>query len=102
MEFKSISGQTGKNFEWTLSQLKKASNFLQIRRFNFVQRIPVGNAVLKDENGNTNSITTYDTISLTMQELSFGENVPTIVGSLSASKPDEITFLILTIKPSEN
>ena len=106
LEFKSISREAGQTrdsaapifSEWTLGQLKNApgtgrQNSIQILNFRFGQRVPIITS-----NSNVN----YENIGLTLQKLTVPENIPTVVGSLSTSKLDEIIFLVLTVKQSEN
>jgi hypothetical protein len=36
-----------------------------------------------------------------MQRFGVPENVPTIVGTLSTTKPNELMFLVLTVNPAQ-
>ncbi len=114
VEFKTISNETAQNpntyapvfMEWTIGQLSnlpndKGQNSIQLRNFRFGQRVPVIMGSSKTENGNSAPIINYEQIGITMQKLSLPENVPTIIGSLSTSKADELMFLILTVKSAE-
>ena len=114
IEFKSIANetnQTQENYnpifsEWTLSGLQsmpnaKGQDSIQFQSFRFGQRVPVKTSSYKDENGKTNNVINYEQIGLTMQRFNLSENVPTIVGSLSTSKPNEMLFLVLTVKSAE-
>ena len=84
--------------EWGFQYLEslpngQGKNSIQMRGFNFGQRIPIKYSA--------NSPTNYEQIGLIMKSMSLPENIPTIIGSLSGAKPDELIFLILTVKPAE-
>ncbi len=113
LEFKSVSNELDQNqenyapvfSEWTLGVLRSSpnsqgKNFIQFQNFRFGQRVPVKSGTLKDASGKTSSVINYEQVGLTMGKMSLPENVPTIIGSLSTSKPDELIFLVLTVKPT--
>lgn len=84
-------------FEWSLVGLQSlpnasGQNLIQFQSFRFGQRVPI-----KTSTGVFN----YEQIGLTIQRFSMSENVPTIIGSLSTSKSDELTLLVLTVKPAQ-
>jgi hypothetical protein len=112
MEFKGISNEPNQDVyapifsEWTLGQLislpdATQQNSILIQNFRFGQRVPVKTANYKDESGKSNAVLNYEAVGLSLQKLILPVNVPTIIGNLSTSKADELTFLILTIKPTE-
>lgn len=70
---------------------ENGQEMFQVRRFNFSQQLPITNSI-----GAIN----YETINLS-GNFSLVRNVPTVIGSLSTLKPDELMFLILTIKAAE-
>jgi len=100
-EYKSIINQNQESLvptfsEWSLNILKNPPNVqgkesIECQGFRFGQRVPV-----KTANG-----VNYEQIGLNMQRFSLPEGVPTIVGSLTTAKPDELMFLILTVKSSD-
>ena len=113
-EFKIVSNEASQDqenyvpifSEWSLVALRnlpneKGQNSIQFQSFRFGRRVPVRTATLKDESGKTSDVVNYEQIGLNMQKFSVSENVPTIVGSLSTAKPDELMFLVLTVKPAE-
>lgn len=71
---------------------EKGQETIQVRNFRFGQRVPVTSP-------GTN-IYTYEQIGLTTG-FSLPKNTPTVVGSLATSNPNELMFLILTVKPAE-
>ena len=104
VDFKSLSGfppQNQENYaptflEWKIGHFRslpneKGESLIQLQDLRFGQRIPIklGNAV------------NYEHIGLLLHKLSLPENVPTVIGSLSGSRPDELMFLVLTFKPVE-
>lgn len=101
-QFKGIDYETNqdKNLpafsEWSLSGMQnalddKGQETVQIQNFKFGQRIPIKN------NGGT---VTYEQIGLSTK-FSLMKNTPTVVGSVTTAKPDELMFLILTVKSAE-
>lgn len=88
--------------EWTLNGLEslpnaKGQTMIQFQNFRFGARIPV--LTTKADNGN--SVVNYEQIGLSMRKLSLPPNTPTVIGSLSTSKADELMFLILSVKSAE-
>ena len=113
VEFKSVSTPPlpGTNSdapifsEWTLGRLmsttgEKGANSIQLQNFRFGQRVPIKSAGFNGD-GKQIPILNYESIGLTMQKLNLTENVPTVVGSLSTSNPEELMFLVLTVKRAE-
>lgn len=85
--------------EWSIGQLQTSTadavsrNSFQITNFRFGQRVPVrlaGGAV------------NYEQVGLSLEKLNLPEGVPTVIGSFSTEKPDEMMFLVLTVKRAEN
>ena len=114
IQLKSVSNETissqERNFsifsEWTLNNLQtlpdaKGQNSIQFQDFRFGQRIPIITSSVRDESGKTNSVVNYEQVGLTIQRCSLAENVPTVIGSLSTLNPDELMFLVLTVKSAE-
>ena len=83
--------------DWTIDDLtnsfdEKGQEAIQIRKFAFYQRIPITSS-------NTAAVN-YEQLGLTTG-FSLAKNIPTVVGSLATSKPDEMMFLILTVRSAE-
>lgn len=92
--------------EWSLRNLRdfptsNGRKALQFEGFKFGARVPVTTERIKDESGKTVPVVNYESVGITTSRFSLNENEPTIVGSLATSKPDELMFLILTVKPVE-
>lgn len=105
IEFKSVSNVLNQNQEsftptfsdWSLVGIKsfplaQEKKLIQFQSFRFGQRVPIRTST---------GVVNYEQIGLSIQKISLPENVPTIIGSLSTSKPDELMFLVLTVKPTE-
>lgn len=101
-ESKSVSydSEPNKNLavfsEWSISGVEslldeRGQEMIQIRNFRFGQRVPVTSA---------GSAVNYEAVGLNTI-FSLMKNTPTIVGSVATSKPDELMFVILTVKPAE-
>lgn len=114
VQHKSMFGEYGQNqsvtnpvfSDWSLDGLKslpnaRGQNVVQFQGFRFGARVPVITASPKDNEGRITPVVNYEAIGLTLNRLSLMENEPTIVGSLSTSKSDELMFLVLTVKPTE-
>jgi hypothetical protein len=92
--------------ELTLNDLQnfsdaKGRNSIKFSNLRFGQRIPIVMTTIKDDSGKSNPVVNYEQIGLTLQRFSLAENTPTIVGSLSTTKPDELMFLVLTVRPTQ-
>jgi hypothetical protein len=91
--------------EWALRNLRSLSaatgrSTIQFDSFRFGARVPILTSV-RDDSGKTSSSVNYEAIGITTTRFSLSENEATIVGSLATSKPDELMFLVLTVKPAE-
>lgn len=103
IDFSAISNEPGANQEnftifsnWSLLGLKsfpnaQGRNLIQFQSLRFGQRVPVKSSA---------GVVNYEQVGITIQKFSVPEYVPTVVGSLSTSKSDELIFLILTVKPT--
>jgi hypothetical protein len=106
VEVKTISNQPAQNqdtpifSEWTLGRLQMLENSIELQNFHYGQRIPIRIGV-KDESGKQFLGVNYESVGLAMQKLNLRQNTPTVIGSLSTSNPDELMFLVLTVKPAE-
>jgi len=85
--------------DWKIDDLitsidEKGQEIIQVRKFTFYQRIPIASS------NADNAAMTYEQLGLTA-EFSLAKNVPTVVGSLATTKPNELMFLILTVKAAE-
>ncbi len=105
IEFKSVSNmmnQSQQDFtpifsEWSLVGIEsfpniQGKNLIQFQSFRFGQRVPVKTSA---------GVVNYEQVGISLKTFGVSENVPTIVGSLSTAKPDELMFLVLTVKPAE-
>jgi hypothetical protein len=105
IEFKSVSNalnQNQDNFapifsDWALLGLRslpdaQGKKSIQFQSFRFGQRVPVKTSA---------GVVNYERVGITLQSFGVSENVPTVLGSLSTAKPDELMFLVLTVKPVE-
>jgi len=113
VEYKSLLTEfnqiTDKNYpafsDWSLKGLRsipnaQGRNVLQFEMFRFGMRIPIVRSGA-GEGGNTQSSVVYDSTGVTTTRFSVNINEPTVIGSLTTSKPDELLFLVLTVKPAE-
>jgi hypothetical protein len=80
---------------WSLYGVKRVAdaggqNLIQLGTFQFGTRIPIqmGQAV------------SYDDTGLKINRLNMAENTPTIIGTMNASKTNELIVLVLTVRPS--
>ena len=91
--------------EWSLKGLKnlpnaQGRNVLQFDSFRFGMKIPIV-SYTKDENGKNVPGVIYDSTGITTMRFSINENEATIIGSLTTAKPDELMFLVLTVRAAE-
>jgi len=80
---------------------EKGQSPISITDFRFGQRVPIKTANFAAESGKSNSVINYEQIGLSMRKIGLTVNSPTVIGNLSASKPDEMMFLILTVKTTD-
>lgn len=76
-------------------------NSISIDNFRFGQRVPIRTANYSEESGKSNSVINYEQVGLTMRKIDLPADTPTIIGNLSATKSDEMSFLILTVRQTE-
>lgn len=113
VEYKSLLTEfnqiTDKNYpafsEWSLRGLRnipnaQGRNVLQFEMFKFGMRIPIVRSGAS-EGGNQQSSVVYDSTGVTTTRFNVNESEPTVIGSLTTSKPDELVFLVLTVKAAE-
>lgn len=89
--------------EWSIKGLRKMPNgagreTLMFDSFRFGARVPIA-LESTVENGEKSRKIIYDQIGITTYKFSLNENEPTIMGSLTTAKPDEMIFLVLTVQP---
>lgn len=110
MEFKGVSTEPNQDafapvfVDWTLGQLQnlpdaKGQNSIQIQNFRFGQRVPVRTSTVTDASGKTNAVVNYEYVGLSMQKIGLPLDTPIVIGNLHSSKPGEMAFLVLTVKP---
>ncbi len=92
--------------EWRLIGLRSAPNnagqkVFQVQSFKFGSRVPIKSAGIR-EDGKSTATVSYESIGLTLDKISFNENSPTLIGTLSLPKTDGTMFLVLTVKPVGN
>ena len=101
-ESKSVSyaSEPNKNLavfsEWSIAGVEslldeRGQDSIQIQSFRFGQRVPIVAS---------NSTIVYEPVGLSTR-FSLAKNTPTIIGSVTTSKPDELMFVILTVKSAE-
>lgn len=89
--------------DWQLANFKAepssaAKGLLSMQMFRFGARVPVRVTPITSGDGKTNAITNYESVGLTLNRLSIGENEPTLVGTISLPRTTGTVFLVLTIK----
>jgi hypothetical protein len=94
-----ISSDSPTFIEFALGRLKTiAGNNFQIENFRSGMRIPLKTGLIRGAEGRETPVVTYEQIGLTVNRLTLTENSPTVIGTLTTSKPNEIIVLVLTIK----
>lgn len=85
-------------YDLTLSGIKPNQNgAVQVDLLRFGIRVPVTTYVAN--NGNSTPITNYENLGITARPISLDFNEPTIVGTLTTSRPNELLVLVMTVKP---
>jgi hypothetical protein len=81
--------------DWALYGVKKVTdaggqNLVQLGTFQFGTKFPI-------QLGQTAA---YENTGLKINRLNLSENTPTVVGTMNASKTNELIVLVLTVRPS--
>lgn len=111
VEYKSLLTEfnqiTEKNYpafsEWSLKGLRSVTNaqgrnMLQFDMFRFGMRIPIlrGGA---NESGKAESPVNYESTGVLTTRFNVNLDEPTVIASMTTSKPDELLFIVLTVNP---
>lgn len=88
-------------YDLNLYGLKSAGNEMLIDKLRFGLQIPLYIPTLAGE-GKTAAVVQYQNLGITAQPLSVSFNEPTIIGTLTTSRPDELLVLVLTVKPDNS
>jgi hypothetical protein len=92
-------------YDFTLHQVKMESDtagqpFIRINRFRFGLRMPIVTGTARVEGSDVGSpIIHYESVGVTT-ELSLREGTPTVVGSMTTSRPGESLILLLSVRNS--
>lgn len=98
--FESAAASSQPNFvEFLAVGLKPIEkDSIQIDNFRFGIRLPVGAPIISQD-GKTNQVFNYENTGITARPLSVTANQPTIIGTMTTSRPNELIVLVLTVKP---
>ena len=88
-------------YEFTLTQMRVAvddSQSIEIPRLRFGMRVPIVMGMSRvDANTPANPSINYESLGLTT-EISVRDGSPTVVGTMTTSKPDQLLVLVVTVK----
>lgn len=70
---------------------------IQVEHLRFGIRVPL--TMFVANNGNSTPVTNYENLGISARPLSIDLNEPTIVGTLTTSRPNEFLVLVMTVKP---
>ena len=81
--------------DWSLYGVKRVGgaggqNLIQLGSFQFGTKFPI----------QLGQAASYDNTGLKINRLNLAENTPTIIGTMNASKTNELIVLVLTVRPS--
>jgi hypothetical protein len=72
--------------------------YIRVKHFSFGLRVPVVSAITPGEGGKAGyPVVNYEQTGINT-EMSIGEGVPTIVGTLTTSQPNEVFVLVISIQ----
>jgi hypothetical protein len=92
-------------YNFNLSQVKmerdaRGQPFIRIPKFRFNLRMPIITGTTLASAGNASSpVINYEAVGIST-EISIREAVPTLVGTLTTSRPEELMLLFISMKPS--
>lgn len=85
-------------YDLSLHNIKpNAAGDIQVEMLRFGIRVPI--LMYVANNGNSSPVTNYESLGITARPLSVNINEPTIVGTLTTSRPNELLVLVMTVKP---
>lgn len=91
------------NFNLTHVKMERdarGQTFIRIPRFRFNLRMPIITGTTLTSAGNAGTpIINYETVGIST-EMSVREGTPTLVGTLSTNRPEELMLLLITMKQS--
>ena len=115
LEYKSMANIYGQEqegdspsfLEWRLSGFKRLDDaagrsVFQVQSFRFGARVPIKFTNYRDESGKSPLTVNYESLGISLDKLSFAENSPTLIGTLSLPKTSGTVFVVLTVKSLEN
>ena len=93
--------------DWRLIDLRSSQSaagqsIFQMQSFQFGARVPIKTASTQGEDGKTSTTINYEYVGLKLDKISFTENSPTLIGTLSLPKTSGTMFLVLTVKSVGN
>jgi hypothetical protein len=113
-EYKSVGDVFGKDaggaqqsfVEWAIGRLEamptgKGHPGFQTQSFRFGVRIPVQTTIFQSESGKGSAVYNYEGIGLSIREVGFEENKPTLVGTLNLPGANGTIFLIMTVRTTD-
>ena len=88
-------------YELTLSGIKSnGAGEMQFDHLQFKLRLPLITYVAQD--GKSIPITNYQNLGISARPLGVVFNEPTIIGTMTTSRPNELIVLVLTVKPEDS
>ena len=100
-----IGPSTPTFYNFNLYQVKmerdaRGQPFIRIPKFRFNLRMPIITGTTLASAGNASSpIINYEAVGIST-EMSVRESIPTLVGTLTTSRPEELMLVLISIKPS--
>lgn len=113
-EYKSVGDVFGKDagdaqqsfVEWAIGRLEamptgKGQPGFQAQSFRFGVRVPVRTTSFQGESGKGSAVYNYEGIGLSIREVGFAENKPTLIGTLNLPGANGTIFLIMTVRTTD-
>jgi hypothetical protein len=108
-EYKSVADLLGRSesdpatfLEWSVGGIRLVGTDYQAQSFRFGARVPVNTEVTDLAGGNKHTVVNYEPIGLSFRQVGVGENVPTLLGTLTLPKTAETLFLVMTVSRSDH
>jgi hypothetical protein len=85
-------------FKWDFTGFAPNGDGIQLDNLRFSWGIPFSTKVVSVNESQGRASTRYESLDLNLGKVNLNENTPSVVGTITTPRPDEMLFVVLTIK----